>query len=680
MDRNLFENLNTPYQTYPFDQIQEADYKPAFEKGFKQHDEEIEAIANNESAPTFANTIEAFERSGEFLSSVQSVFYNLLSAESTPTMQDFANDISPIETDHYANIFMNEKLFQRVKAIYEKKDELGLTKEQLVLLDKVYDGFIVRGANLTGQDRETFRELSKKSAALQLKYGQNLLNATNAFEMVLTEEDELKGLPEDVRDAAKLKAQEKEKQGFLFDLSAPSYIAFMKYSQNRELRKKLYLAYNTKANGGEFDNTEIVRDLVNTRLAIANLLGYKDYASSVLKHRMAKDKEGVYDLLDSLRIATKDFALGEVKEIENIAKNANGDDFVLMPWDWAFYSEKLKEEKFSINDEIIRPYFELENVKKGVFGLANKLYGLEFKKNEQIPVYHKEVEAFEVYDADNSFLAVLYVDFHPRASKQGGAWMTEYKCQHIDANGKNVRPHISIVMNLTRPTQTKPALLSIDELQTFLHEFGHAIHGMVANTTYESVAGTNVYRDFVELPSQLMENWATEKEYLDSFATHYETKEPIPSDLIAKIKAADNYHSGYAMMRQLSFGYLDMAWHSIATPLESNVSVKKFESEAWRESQILPEVDETLMSSQFSHIFDGGYAAGYYSYKWAEVLDADAFSIFKEQGIFNKETAHNFRTKILEKGGADDPMNLYMNFRGKKPGIDALLIRAGIKK
>lgn len=675
---DLFTNLDTPFQTFPFDKITEADYKPAFEKGFELHKKEIEEITNNTDKPTFSNTIEAFERSGEYLTAVQSVFYNLLSAESTPSMQDLANEISPIETEHYANIYMNAKLFERIKYVNDNKSAFNLNVEQQTLLDKVMDAFVSKGANLEGDDRDKFKELSKKSAALQLKYGQNLLNATNAFEMYLTDV-ELAGLPENVKEAAQQKAKEKGKDGYLFDLSAPSYIAFMKYSSNRELRKKLYLAYNTKAFGGEFDNTGIVRELVNVRLAIANLLGFTDYASYVLQHRMAKDKQGVYGLLDSLRSATKDYALREVKEIEELAKSQESADFKLMPWDWSFYSEKLKETKFNINDEAVRPYFELENVKKAVFGLATQLYGLHFKRNEAIPVYNKEVEAFEVYDADNSFLAILYTDFHPRASKQGGAWMTEFRCQHRDEKGNNIRPHISIVMNLTKPTLSKPSLLSIDEVQTFLHEFGHAIHGMVANTTYETVAGTNVYRDFVEMPSQLMENWATEKEYLDSFAVHYETKKKMPDELIDKIKSSANYHSGYAMMRQLSFGYLDMAWHSITTPLDSAVSIKKFESEAWRESQILPEVDDSLMSSQFSHIFDGGYAAGYYSYKWSEVLDADIFSVFKKNGIFNKDTATKFRTLVLEKGGAEDPMDLYVSFRGKKPDVSALLHRAGIQ-
>lgn len=679
MNTSLFEGLKTPHHTYPFDLIKVEDYKPAFLKGFELHNAEIEQIVNNKETPNFSNTIECFERSGALLSSVQSVFYNLLEAESSPEMHELAEEMSPIETDHYANIYMNEGLFERVKYVDLHKAEYNLNKEQLTLLDKVMTAFVDRGANLTGEAKEKFKELSRKSAALQLKYGQNLLNATNAYTLQITNVDELEGLPQNAIEAAQIRAKEKGKEGYLFDLSAPSYISFMKYVKNRSLRQTLYLAYNTKANGGEFDNRDIVRDLVNVRLEMAQLLGFKDYASYVLKHRMAKNKEGVYDLLNKLQAATKDFAKKEVEEIESIAKQECGADFVLMPWDWSYYSEILKEKKFSVNDEAIRPYFELGNVKKGVFGLAHTLYGLEFKKNDAIPVYNKEVEAYDVIDADGSFLAVLYVDFHPRATKQGGAWMTEFRCQHRDENGENIRPHISIVMNLTKPTETKPSLLSIDEVQTFLHEFGHAIHGMVANTTYESVAGTNVYRDFVELPSQIMENWATEKEFLDGFAKHYKTNEAIPEELILKIKASDNYHAGYAMMRQLSFGYLDMAWHSIVKPLESTVSVKKFESEAWRESQILPEVDEALMSSQFSHIFDGGYAAGYYSYKWAEVLDADAFSVFKEEGLFNKQTAHRFRTEILEKGGSENPMDLYIAFRGKYPTVDALLSRAGIK-
>lgn len=679
MCTSLFEGLRTPRQTYPFDLIKTEDYKPAFLKGFELHNKEIEQIVSNKEVPTFSNTIESFERSGALLSSVQSVFYNLLEAESSPEMHEIAEEISPIETDHYTNIYMDERLFERVKHVDVHKDEFHLSKEQLTLLDKVMTAFVNKGANLCGEKKERFKELSRKSASLQLKYGQNLLNATNAYNLLITNTDDLSGLPQNARDAAQLRAKEKGKEGYLFDLSAPSYITFMKYADNRNLRKDLYMAYNTKANGGDFDNREIVRSLVNVRLEMAQLLGYDDYASYVLEHRMAKNKAGVYSLLNELLTATKDFAKQEVKEIEDIAKQKNGSDFVLMPWDWSYYSEILKEQKYKVNEEAVRPYFELENVKKGVFGLANTLYGLEFKKNNAIPVYNKDVEAYEVFDADGSFLAVFYVDFFPRATKQGGAWMTEFRCQHKEADGTDVRPHISIVMNLTKPTESNPSLLSIDEVQTFLHEFGHAIHGMVSKTTYESVAGTNVYRDFVELPSQIMENWATEKEFLDGFARHYKTQEAIPEELILKIKASDNYHAGYAMMRQLSFGYLDMAWHSIVKPLESNVSIKKFESEAWRESQILQEVDDTLMSSQFSHIFDGGYAAGYYSYKWAEVLDADAFSVFKEEGLFNKDTANRFRTQILEKGGSENPLDLYIAFRGKYPTVDALLKRAGIK-
>ena len=679
MSTSLFEELQTPRQTYPFDLIKTEDYKPAFQKGFELHNKEIEQIVQNEAMPTFSNTIEEFERSGSFLSSVQSVFYNLLEAESTPEMHEIAEEMSPIETEHFANIYMNEKLFNRVKYVDIHKNEFQLNKEQLTLLDKIMTAFINKGANLSGEKRNKFKELSRKSASLQLKYGQNLLNATNAYSLFIANIEELRGLPDNVKEAAKLRAKEKGKEGYLFDLSAPSYISFMKYAENRELRKELYLAYNTKANGGQFDNKEIVRELVNVRLEMAQILGYEDYASYVLEHRMAKSKEGVYNLLNELRTATLETAQKEVAEIEKMARQFNGEDFKLMPWDWSFYSEKLKEEKFSINDEQIRPYFELENVKKGVFELANTLYGIRIVKNDSISVYNKEVEAYEVFDEDDSFLAVLYVDFYPRSSKQGGAWMTEFKCQHREKDGTNVRPHISIVMNLTKPTESNPSLLSIDEVKTFLHEFGHAIHGMMANTTYESIAGTNVYRDFVELPSQLMENWATEKQFLDNFAVHYKSKESIPESLLQKIKAADNYHAGYAMMRQLSFGYLDMAWHTLTMPLESTISIKKFESESWRESQILPEVDESLMSTQFSHIFDGGYAAGYYSYKWAEVLDADAFSVFKQEGLFNKNTAKRFRKEILEKGGSENPMDLYISFRGKYPTVDALLVRAGIK-
>jgi len=674
----VFEKeYQTPHNTIPFDKITTDDYLPAMRRGMQLHDQEIQAIAENKETPTFENTIEAFERSGQALSKPQYAFYNLMNAETSDAMDSIANVIAPEETEHSNNIYLNEKLFKRVLAVYEEKDSLNLTVEQKTLLENTYDAFVKRGANLNAADKEKYRELSKKCSLLDLQFQQNLLKSTNSYQMVVTDESKLAGLPQDIKDAAAAMAKQKGETGWMFNLSYPSYVPFMKYADNRDLRKELYVAYNTKAMVGELDNRLVLKDLVNCRLQIAKLFGFEDYASYVLQKRMAENKQNVYKLLNDLLVAYKPTAIAEVKEVQEYAKS-KGADFEIMPWDWSYYSNKLRDEKYSINDELLKPYFELEHVKKGVFGLATKLYGLQFKKNPNIPVYHSEVEAFDVLDKDGSFLAVLYTDFHPRDGKQSGAWMTEFKCQSKDANGIDHRPQISIVMNFTKPTDSTPSLLTFDELTTFLHEFGHSIHGMVANTTYESMAGTNVYRDFVELPSQLMENWAFEKEYLDGFAVHYKTGEKIPAELIEKIRRSANFNVGYATMRQLSFCYLDMAWHTINKEFDGDV--RQFELEAWKETQVLPIVEGTLMSSQFSHIFSGGYAAGYYSYKWAEVLDADAFSVFSKNGIFDEKTSSSFRYEVLAKGGSEHPMVLYKRFRGQEPTIEPLLRRHGIIK
>lgn len=679
MSDNVFLSAEyaTPHGTFPFDKLKMSDYLPAVKEGIRLHDEEIDAIVKNPSAPTFENTIVALERSGGVLSRVQYIFYNLLEAETCAEMDSIAEEISPLETEHSNNVTLNAGLFSRVKAVYEQKDSLKLSPEQHMLLVKTYESFEKNGANLSEEGKEKYRELSKNLSLLTLKYGQNVLNATNAYKLNVTDSSDLAGLPDAIIEAAAKKAKDSEIEGWVFDLTYPSYAPFMKYAENRELRKKLYMAYNTKAVSGEFDNRQVVKDIVNTRLELSKLMGCNDYAERVLRYRMAENKESVYKLLNELLEAYKPTASKEIEEVQAYAK-AHGADFQIMPWDWSFYSEKLRDEKYSINDELLRPYFELENVKRGVFGLATKLYGLTFKKNEQIPVYQSEVEAFEVYDKDGSFLAVLYTDFHPRDGKRGGAWMTEFLCQHRDEKGEDVRPHISIVMNFTRPTDSLPSLLTFDELTTFIHEFGHSIHGMVSRCQYESLAGTNVYRDFVELPSQMLENWAFEKEYLDGFAVHYKTGEPIPAELIEKIRRAANFNIGYATLRQLSFGLLDMGWHTITEPFDGDV--KSFESEAWSAAQTLPVVDETLMSTQFNHIFSGGYSAGYYSYKWAEVLDADAFSVFEKNGIFDQETATRFRREVLEKGGSEHPMVLYKRFRGEEPSILPLLKRHGIRK
>lgn len=668
----------TPHETPPFDKIKNEHFEPAIDKGIEEHNKEIRSIVMVRSVPMFQNVIEPYERSGELLERVTSVFYNLLSAESNDEMMEISQRIQPKLTAHSNEIMLNEALFQKIKAVYDKRFDQNLTPEQIRLTEKVYRGFENSGANLTGADRDKYRELSTKLSQLTLTFGQNVLKESNKFEMLLTDEAELNGLPQSARDAAKAKAKAKSKEGWMFDLSAPSYIAFMKYAENRDLRKRLYMAYNTKCiMGGEFDNQENVKAIAKTRMEIANLLGYPDYATYVLRNKMAKNKEGVYGLLDKLFDAYALAAREDVKQVEGFAVGMEGKSVDLQPWDWAYYSEKLKDVKYNVNDELVRPYFELENVKKGVFGLATDLYGITFKKNAKIPVYHPEVEAFDVLDEKGEYLAVLFTDFHPRDGKRQGAWMTEYKGQWIE-KGQDSRPHISIVMNFTRPTETTPALLTFDEVETFLHEFGHALHGILTKCTYESLSGTSVEHDFVELPSQIMENWLTEKEYLDRFAVHYKTGEKIPAELVQKLVNAANYNAGYLCYRQLSFGYLDMAWHTLTTPYTGDV--KAFEQRAMDKTAILPVVPGANMSVSFNHIFSGGYAAGYYGYKWAEVLDADAFALFKKTGIFNKGTADSFRRNILEKGNTEEPMKLYVKFRGQEPTVDALLERNGVKK
>jgi peptidyl-dipeptidase Dcp len=673
----FFSAYKTPYDTPPFDRIKNEHYEPAIDKGIKEHAAEIERIVKDKAAPTFENVILPYEESGKLLSRVTSVFFNLLSAESNDEMLEIAQRVQPKLSAHSNEITLNDALFQKIKAVYGKRFESNLTLEQIRLVEKIYQEFEDGGATLTGKDRDTYKDLSAKLSQLTLTFGQNALKENNKFEMLLTNEADLAGLPQTAKDAAAAKAKAKSKEGWLFDLSAPSYIAFMKYATRRDLREKLYKAYSTQCvAGGEFDNRDNVREITKTRLQIANLLGYPDFATYVLRYKMAKDKEHVYKLLDNLFDAYASAARENVKMVEDFAAGMEGKAIDLQPWDWPYYSEKLKDAKYSVSDESTRPYFELENVKKGVFGLATGLYGITFRKNTKIPVYHPEVEAFDVSDEKGNFLAVLYTDFHPRSGKRQGAWMTEFKGQYIE-NGKDSRPQVLIVMNFTRPTETTPALLTFDEVETFLHEFGHALHGMLSRCTYESLSGTNVLHDFVELPSQIMENWLTEKNYLDKFAVHYKTGEPIPAELVKKLTDAANYNAGYLCYRQLSFGYLDMAWHTLIQPYTGDVI--DFERKAMDKTALLPLVEGTAMSTSFSHIFSGGYAAGYYGYKWAEVLDADAFAKFKDTGIFNKETAESFRKNILEKGNTEDPMVLYVKFRGHEPTVDALLKRNGLK-
>ena len=671
----LLGTYKTVHQTIPFNEIKTTDYFPAFEEAIKQHTAEIDAIINNPKAPTFENTIIALEKSGALLTKVASPFYNLLSAETNDELQAIAEKISPLLTEHSNSVKLNEKLFAKVKAVYNQKDKLKLNKEQQMLLKDTYDGFADNGANLSDVDKATYRDLSKELNLLQLQYGQNVLKETNKFSLLITDKKLLSGLSDDLLETLAENAKKENKTGWLLNLKTTCYVPFMKFADNRDLRRELYMAYTTKCvNGGEYDNRDNVERIANIRYQIAGLLGHKSYADYVLIKRMAENKENVYSLLDKLLNAYKPTAEKEVAEVQEYANN-HGAYFQLQPWDWSYYAEKLKDEKYAINDELLKPYFELENVKKGVFGLATKLYGIKFTKNPNIQVYNPEVDAYDVTDEKGKFLAVLYTDFHPREGKRAGAWMNDYKAQWMDGK-KDSRPHITIVMNFTRPTASKPALLTFDEVTTFLHEFGHSLHGMLTKCSYQSLSGTNVYRDFVELPSQIMENWGSEKEFLDGFAVHYQTGEKIPADLIKKIKAAENYNIAYFCLRQLSFGYLDMAWHTLEKPFTGDVL--SFEEEAMKSTQVLPKVEHTAMSTSFNHIFSGGYAAGYYSYKWAEVLDADAYSVFAKNGIFDKKTADSFRKNILEKGGTEHPMTLYKRFRGQEPTIDALLKRNGI--
>ena len=671
-----YQNWKTPHGTYPFDAIKVEHYMPAFDEGIKQGLAEIDAIANNPAAPTFANTIEAYEKAGKLLSVVASCFYNLTSAETNDSLAALELELSPKLSEYSSTILLNEKLFERIKTVYEQKDKLKLTAEQSKMLDDIYEGFANNGANLSAEDKEQFKALQAKLSKLTLVYGQNMLKATNAWTRLIKDESLLAGLSDDTKQMLHANAAKKGLDGWLLDLKPTTYIPVMKYCDNRDIRRELYMAYNTRCIGGEFDNTQNIKEIVNTRLALANLFGKACYADKSLHKTMAETKENVYRLLDQLRDAYMPVARAEYDELQQFADSL-GFYATLQAWDWSYYSEKLKNEKYALSDDELRPYFELENVKKGVFNLANKLYGLKFVKNPNIQVYHPEVDAYDVFDAKGRFLAVYYCDFHPRDGKRGGAWMNDYKPQYRDGKTDS-RPHIVNVMNFTRATADKPALLTYDEVETFLHEFGHGLHGMLTRCQYASMSGTNVPRDFVELPSQFNENFLGEKAFLDTFAKHYLTGEPMPQALIDKIKAAQNYHAAYACARQLSFGYLDMAWHTITEPFDGDVIA--FGNAAMEQVKVLPVVPGTQMETAFTHIFAGGYAAGYYSYKWSEVLDADAFSVFKKNGIFDKKTADSFRTNILERGGTEPAMTLYKRFRGQEPTVDALMERDGIKK
>lgn len=674
----LLEVFNTPFGVPPFSEIKLEHYTPGIEKLIEKSLSEIEAIANQNETPSFENTIVALERGGRDLDQAAEIFFNLNSAETSDEMQALANELSPLLTEFGNEIMQNEALFERVKSVYDKKESLGLDKEDQMLLRKTYLGFVRSGANLNAEDKKKYRELSNALAMASLKFGENVLAETNSYELILENEEDLKGLPDGAVDVAALAAEEKGYKGmWLFTLQAPSFIPFMEYAENRELREKMYKAYMSKAfKGDDLDNQDKVKEIVKLRLEMAQLLGYKTYADYVLEERMAEKPEKVKDFLNDLLEKAFPKAKEEVEEIKAYIKKL-GDDIELERWDWAFYSQKLKNEKYQLDDEMLRPYFQMEKAIEGIFQVAKKLYGLTFKKNNDIPVYHKDVQAYEVLNESGKHISVFYADFFPRAGKRGGAWMTSYRGQW--KTDQDHRPVVSIVCNFTPPTPSKPSLLTYNEVETLFHEFGHALHGMLADGKYNSLSGTSVYWDFVELPSQILENWLMEKECLDLFASHYQTGESIPEDLIEKIKASSNYHEAYQTVRQLSFGLMDMAWHSLTSENIEVTDVAAFEQEAMKKTELFNPIPGVCMSTQFSHIFQGGYAAGYYSYKWAEVLDADAFSVFKAKGLFDPATAKSFKDNILSKGGSEHPMELYKKFRGQEPTVDALLERSGLK-
>tara|TARA_R110002096_G_scaffold2186_2_gene11556 strand:- start:13530 stop:15566 length:2037 start_codon:yes stop_codon:yes gene_type:complete len=669
--------FKTPYNTPPFSKIENEDYLPTFKEAIESAKNEIDDIVKNEEAPTFDNTIEALEFSGEQLDSISSIFFNLNSAETNETIQKIAQEVSPLLSEFSNDITLNQDLFKRIKTIYNSKDELDLTTEQQTLLDKKYKSFSRNGANLSDDKKEKLRDIDKKLSQLKLKFGENVLAETNKFEMLITDENDLSGLPDGTKEAAKQLAESKEKEGWLFTLDYPSYIPFVTYADNRALRKKMTLAAGSKGfkNDG-VDNQENVLQIVKLRHERANLLGYKTHAHFVLEERMAKTPQNVLDFSNELLEKAKPAAEREFKNLQNFAKKLDGINH-LEKWDGPYYSEKLKQELFSLDDEKLKPYFKLENVINGAFTIANKLFDLNFEEIDTIDKYHEDVLTYKVTDGKGGLISVFYADFFPRAGKRNGAWMTSYKPQYIKDN-ENSRPHISIVCNFTKPTKSKPSLLTFREVTTLFHEFGHALHGMLANTTYPSLSGTSVFWDFVELPSQILENWCYEKEALELFAKHYKTGETIPMDLVQKIKESSTFHEGMQTLRQLSFGLLDMSWHG-QDPKQIK-DVKAFESDMFKNTTLYPETKETCMSTAFSHIFQGGYSSGYYSYKWAEVLDADAFEYFKEQGVFSKTVANKFKDNILSKGGTEDPMTLYKRFRGKEPQPEALLKRAGLLK
>lgn len=684
----LLTDSTLPYGAPQFDKIKTEHYLPAFEQAITEAKAEIDAIVNNPDAPTFENTIAALDEAGGRLNDAAGIFYNLMEADTNDQMQDIAEKVSPMMTEYSMYVSLNEPLFARVKAVHESAE--GLEPDQARLLEKTWKSFVRSGANLGAEDKETYSKLSEQLSLLTLQYGKNVLAATNAFTLNLTDEADLEGLPDFVREAAVETAKSKEMEGWAFDLSAPSYGAFMKYSTRRDLRQKMWMAYNTRATEGENSNIELCRQIAESRLKIANILGYETYADYALEERMAKNPQTVNEFIQKLLEPSLPAAKAEVKELYEYARANGFEDSEIQPWDFGFWSEKLKDARYSINDEQLKPYFRLESCIDAAFGLAGKLYGLTFEERKDIPVYHPDVKVYDVKDADGVHKALFYADFFPRASKRGGAWMTEFRGQSI-VNGVEKRPFISLVTNFTKPTAGKPALLTHDELTTLLHEFGHSLHGILAEGGYSSLTGTNVSRDFVELPSQIMENWAFEPEFLDTFARHFETGEALPDTLINKIVEAKNYNAAYAQVRQLQFGILDMAWHTLKGGSESGhfdrlsdlktmqeLGTIAFEKAALKSSNVIPSIPQACISTSFSHIFSGGYSAGYYSYKWSEVLEADAFSLFKEKGIFSTEVSHSFRDNILSKGCSEDEDVLYRRFRGHDPEPEALLEKLGI--
>ncbi|WP_289770657.1 M3 family metallopeptidase [uncultured Duncaniella sp.] len=673
----FFEEFKgTPHGTAPFDRISLSHYEPAIDRGIKLGLQGVDKIVNNPEAPTFENTIVALENAGQDLDRVLNVFYPLESAMSDDAFMELSVKITPRLSEYSTSISLNEGLWERIKTVYDNADTTRLSPEDRMLLKRTYESFTRKGALLQGADREKYSKLSSRLSELTTTFGQNTLKELNTYKIWLKAED-LDGLTESAVEAAALAAKENGREGeYLFTLDAPVYSAFMKNSSRRDLREKMWRLYSGRNIKGEYNNIPVMKEIAETRLAIANLLGYRTYADYSLANTMAAKTENVYKLLNSLRDAYKPAQKAEFAELEAFASKMEGKPMQLKPWDYSYYSNKLRNAKYSYDEEELRPYFELNNVIDGVFGLATRLYGVKFVKNPDIPVYHPDVTAFDVKDEDGSYLGVIYTDFFPRASKRAGAWMTEFKGQRVDEEGNNSRPHVTIVMNFTKPTSTKPSLLTPSEVETFLHEFGHALHGLLADSKYGSLAGTNVLRDFVELPSQFNENYLTEKEFLDGFAKHYETGKPIPSELIDRIVASSQYGAAYACFRQLGFGMLDLAWHTITAPVQDP---EKFENEALESVSMFEPIAGTMFAPTFGHIFSGGYAAGYYSYKWAEVLDADAFAHFKEHGIFDRATADSFRKNILSRGGTEDPAELYRRFRGHDATIDALLKRDGIE-